>query len=363
MDHTKVLKRAWEILKQYRVLWVFGLILALTTGSAGSPGSQSGYQFDQNDVSPEFSYQIPEGSSFGEAVEALVREITGGAWQPRAGLIITLIVVLILVMLALGVIATVARYVSETSLIRMVDRYEETGEKLSFRQGWKLGWSREAWRLFLLDLAIFIPVFVGIIVLFGLAALPLLTWVTGSEVVGIIGTVATVGFGFLVIFAIIVVVALLRVLKYFFRRACVLEEVGVREALRQGFALARQNWKDVGLMWLITIGLSIAWAIVMLPVVVLLVGVGAVLGGGVGLMVRGLVGLAMGNVGAWIVAGLVALPVLILVIAVPASLLSGLKEVYLSSTWTLTYRELCALERLESSAESLALELNALEPA
>ncbi|MGC9395500.1 MAG: DUF7544 domain-containing protein [Anaerolineae bacterium] len=363
MDHTKVLKRAWEILKQYRVLWIFGLILALTTGTAGSPGSQSGYQFDRNDVSPEFSYKIPEGSSFGEVIEALVREITGGAWQPRAGLIITLIVVLVLVILALGVLATVARYVSETSLIRMVDQYEETGEKFRFRQGWKLGWSREAWRLFLLDLVIFIPVFVGAIVLLGMAALPLLLWVSGSEVAGIIGTVAAIGFFFLVIFVIIVVAILLRSLIHFFRRACVLEGLGVRASLRQGFALVRQNWKDVGLMWLIVIGLSIGWTIVMIPVVVLLVGVGAVLGGVVGLMVRGLVGLAMGNVGAWIVAGLVALPVLILVIAVPASLLNGLKEVYLSSTWTLTYRELRALGQLELLAEPIVSEPGILEPA
>ena len=38
MDHVKVLKRAWEILWRYRVLWVFGIILALTAGG-GTPGN------------------------------------------------------------------------------------------------------------------------------------------------------------------------------------------------------------------------------------------------------------------------------------------------------------------------------------
>ena len=46
MSHKNVLKRAWEILWQYKALWVFGLILALTTASY-SP--QSNYQFNRGD--------------------------------------------------------------------------------------------------------------------------------------------------------------------------------------------------------------------------------------------------------------------------------------------------------------------------
>jgi len=34
----------------------------------------------------------------------------------------------------------------------MVDGHETMGEKVGFRQGWRLGWSRSAWRLFLIDL-------------------------------------------------------------------------------------------------------------------------------------------------------------------------------------------------------------------
>jgi hypothetical protein len=32
MDHIKVLKRAWEITWRYRVLWIFGIILASASG-------------------------------------------------------------------------------------------------------------------------------------------------------------------------------------------------------------------------------------------------------------------------------------------------------------------------------------------
>ncbi len=354
MDHTRVLKRAWEILKQYRVLWIFGLILALTTASGGP---QASYQFNRNDIPSE--YQLPENSDVRELRELfqlLERWVSGGPWQPRLWPVVTFFIVFVFVILALSVIGTIARYVSETSLIRMVDNYEDTGEKLRFRPGWRLGWSREAWKLFLIDLVIFVPVFVGVIVLLGLAALPLLLWTSGSNAMGAIGTVAAIGLFFIVIFVIIIVTTLLGLLVNFFHRACVLEKVGVREALRQGWALVKQNWKDVGLMWLITVGISIAWGIVMIPVVLLLIAVGALFGGGVGLLARGLAGLAMGNIGAWIVAALVGLPVFILVIAIPGAFLGGLKEVYMSSAWTLTYRELCALEPLKPATDIARLE-------
>ena len=40
--------------------------------------------------------------------------------------------------------------VPPTALIRMVDRHEATGEKVSVRQGFRLGWSRAALPLWLL---------------------------------------------------------------------------------------------------------------------------------------------------------------------------------------------------------------------
>ncbi len=36
MNHANVLKRAWETLWRYRVLWIFGVIVALTATSGTS---------------------------------------------------------------------------------------------------------------------------------------------------------------------------------------------------------------------------------------------------------------------------------------------------------------------------------------
>jgi hypothetical protein len=46
----------------------------------------------------------------------------------------------------------------------------------------------------------------------------------------------------------------------------------------------------------------------------------------------------------WILAGVVGLPIFVLLIAAPWIFLGGLMEVFKSSVWTLSYRELRALE-------------------
>ena len=107
--------------------------------------------------------------------------------------------------------------------------------------------------------------------------------------------------------------------------------------------MLRRNLKDVGVMWLIMAGVHIGWPIAIAPVVILLIAVGVLLGGGSLLAVRGLTGLALSEAAAWIVAGVAAGALFILVLAVPLTFLDGLKETFLSSTWTLTYRELRAL--------------------
>ena len=205
-----------------------------------------------------------------------------------------------------------------------------------------MGWSRSAFRLFLIDLLIGLPTAAAFILLFALALAPLLLWATEVEAVGVIGTVLTVGLFIFVILLAIVVAVVLSALKPFFQRVCVLEGLGVTESIRQGYAVVWHNLKDVGLMWLITVGLRIGWVILMIPVGLLLVVVSGAMGGLLALLAGGLTGLAFESATSWIVAALVGIPVFLLVLVAPLSFLGGLFEVFLSSTWTLTYRELCA---------------------
>jgi hypothetical protein len=105
------------------------------------------------------------------------------------------------------------------------------------------------------------------------------------------------------------------------------------------------------IMWLIMIGVHIGWTIamiamtiVLLPAIILLIIVGGVLGGLPALLVGGLASLFFEGAVPWILAGVIGIPIFILVVAVPWLFLGGLMEVFKSSVWTLTYRELRALE-------------------
>ena len=342
MDHLKVLKRAWETTWRYRALWVFGIILALTTAGGGFNGGGGGggdgrFQYKLNG---EDLFDLQMGEMFPpEVVSALIAIGLG----------------LACVIFILIIAAAVARYVAETALIRMVDDYEETGEQCSVRQGFRMGWSRTAWRLFLIKLLIGLPVTLAFILLFLLVlALGLLSGLVvmkNSVVAGVIGIVAAVGLFFMLIFLAIVVGAVLSLLRKFFWRACALEELGVIESIRQGFDVVRQYLKDVVIMWLIMIGVHIGWTIamiamtiVLLPAIILLIIVGGVLGGLPALLVGGLASLFFEGAVPWILAGVIGIPIFILVVAVPWLFLGGLMEVFKSSVWTLTYRELRALE-------------------
>ena len=315
MNHTRVLKRAWHIVWSYRALWVFGFILALTTGGGGGGGGGG-------------------GANWGYSLERIPSNV--GNTLVAIGIVVACLIVLLIIL------GAIARYMAATALIRMVDDHEETGQKHSIRQGFRMGWSRSAFRLFLIDVAVSLPTAVVFILLFALALAPLLLWATDVEAAGVIGTVITVGLFIIVILLAIVVAVILSVLKPFFRRVCVLQQMGVVESIRQGYAMVRHNLKDVGLMWLVTVGLRIGWAILMIPVGLLLVVVSGGLGGVLALLAGGLTGLAFEGAVPWIVAGVVGIPIFILVLVAPLSFLGGLFEVFLSSTWTLTYRELCA---------------------
>lgn len=330
MDYVKVLKRAWEITWHYRALWIFGIILALTTGrNVGGGGGDGGrgiqYNLDQGDLPRNLPEIIPQ-------VVPILIGIGAG---------------LACVILILIVASAVARYVAETALIRMVDDHEETGQKRTVRQGFRMGWSRTALRLFLLDLLIVLPTVLAVILVFLIALSPLLLWTTDNTVAGVIGTVAGIGLLFLAILLTIVVVVVLSLLMHFFRRTCALEELGVIEAIRQGYTLVRQHPKDVGIMWLIMAGLSLGWIIVMIPVVIMLMLAAGMLGGLPALLIGGLASLVSEGAMPWILGAAVGAPIFILVMAAPLLFLGGLVETFKSSVWTLTYRELRALESLE----------------
>jgi hypothetical protein len=345
MNHIQVLKRSWNILWSYKALWVFGILLALT-GAEAFNGSNSGIRGNLSPDSGQWQpvraeqlQDLPEGIR--EAVEDLDRELTGGVPMEIVNTVLAVVVVLVCLALAAVVIATIVRYVSRTALIRRVDGYEASGEKADWRAGFRLGWSRPAARLFLIDLLIFLAFFVGIIATMSIAAVPLLLSIALGGLAPIAGTVMTIGLGMLAVFAAIVAGALVAMARELFYRECALRGRGVIESIRCGVQSLRANFVNLFLLWLLLLAIRIVFFVAMIPVALILLAVGLVIGAGTGAVLY----LALQTASVWtaiIVGAVVGLLLLIVVVGAPTAFLRGLRETYLSTAWTLGFRELPA---------------------
>ncbi len=369
MDPVKILKRAWHILWNYRALWVFGLILALTAAGSSGGNANSRAQYSGDGGNQRYEAPLPEnwreeiGKAFAEVGKEIGRILEEGL--PALGIsqgeltaLLWIGAAFILVMLVVGIVMAIARYVSETAVIRMVDEYEATDTKMTIRQGFRVGWSRTSWRLFLINLIVNLPVILllGLLVVVGFVIYQMV--MGGNETFAVTGVISLIGVAFLSIFVVVILSVLLRLLRQFFWRVCALEDVGVGEALRRGFAMVRENWKNVGLMWLIMIGLGIAWMIVSfiaviltIPVVIITTVVAAVIVAVPGLLLVGLFSLFLNGYLPWIAGGIFIAPLFFTLAFSPWVLLTAWQQIYTSTVWTLTYREIKALPAQEPVAE------------
>jgi len=355
IDISKILKRAWHILWNYRILWVFGFLLAVTAGGGGG-GSNSGYRFGANETGnyrwenpPDFITKAEQWLQ--QNVEPLFateqRAIETAIWIGVGILVFALIV---------GALTALVRYPTETAVIRMVDEYEKTGTKVGFREGWKLGWNRSAFRLWLIDLLLGLPVvlFLAIIVAAGVGLYFSYEKTPGPSIAGI---VALIGLGVLFVTLFILVMILLGLLGNFFKRAAVLEGSGVFESFRKGWHMFKANWKSAMVMWLVMLGIGIAAAIagiilflLLIPVLIVTIVAGVLVAAIPGLLVYLLFTLFAPQ---WvaILAGILAgLPLFGIIGFAPISVLSGWVKVFESTIWTLTYREFKAFENLKPAA-------------
>jgi len=166
--------------------------------------------------------------------------------------------------------------------------------------------------------------------------------------------IAGIGLAFLAILFTAVVSVVLNFVRDFAWRFSVLEDAGVMQSLGQAAGLLRRNWKSAGLMWLVVLGIKIAWGLVFLLLVfpLLIVSIVTAVGGLLvalvpGLLTAGLASLfSVPDYWPWAFAALISLPFFASVAFSPVLLVRGWGLTYESSVWTLTYRELKALETL-----------------
>jgi hypothetical protein len=292
MDFGYVLKRAWEIIWKFKVLWIFG-ILASCGQASGSGGSNSGYRFSsqESNISPQIE-------RFFNQLDPVVIAI--------------LIAIGIFIILVLIVLAILLGTVGRVGLIRGTMKAEQGAERLTFGELWRDGLTY-FWRVFGLNLIIGLIIFAVILAVFIVGAI--LTGLTlGLFLVCLIPLVCLI---IPVMWAVSVVIEQANV-------ALVVENLSITEGIKRGWQVV---WANLGTMIVMSL--------------ILILGVGLIGGAIIGLPLLVVaaplvVGVTTGTTEAirngLLVSGLffiIYLPVLLL--------LSGILRAYTSSAWTLTF--------------------------
>jgi len=253
------------------------------------------------------------------------------------------IIGLVLILVAVGV---VVRSIARAALIGMVRQANDT-EHVTVAEGWRLGWSGRAWRLFLINLVIGIPLAIVTLLLIALAVSPLLLLIANKIALTVISIIITVIAVIFVILVLVVINAVIGPFQELAWRRTVLEQHGVMDSLRESFGLIRQRLKEIVLVWLLMLGIGIGWGIasifVMLPVVIIAAIVGAIPAGLVYLVAQ-----------SWIGAAIAGVPLFLLVLIVLGSAVESVYLVYQSTVWTLAYLDILGLEQAKPSPDTPA---------
>lgn len=354
----KILKRSWYILWNYRILWIFGILLALTAGgssggnSGGSSrgsqpsGSSAGFPGSLPENAPQWMREL--GQWFVQNVEPLFTHP-----EQHIGTFVLIGVIIFLVILVISIFAALVRYPTETAVIRMVDEYEHSGSKLGFRQGWKLGWTRRAFRVWLIDLVLTLPALLFLVLLAVAGLIAYFSVSSTFQLTNYLGVIAAIALGLVNLLFLILVAVFLGLLRNFFVRSAVLEGLGFKAALRHGWAMFKRNWRSAALMWLVMIGVGIGFGIaglivffLLIPVYLFLLLPAALAAVLPALIAFGITSIFASGPLAWIIAVLVAIPFFFVTLFAPLILFNGWYKIYESNIWTLTYREIKAIESL-----------------
>jgi hypothetical protein len=343
VEYGRIIKRAWNVVWQHKVLWIFGIAAALFGGGGARPRGMPGAQYSFNNGDLE---RWREGMPWGPGAP-FGREWGGmpqiEQWIP---VVLAIIGVLFVLGLIMFVVSLIVRYTSIGALIGMVNDVEQA-DGTNFRAGLRQGWKRFL-RLFAMDLIIGVVggiVAVGVvIVMLALAGLlvglPVALLVKVIQAPNWLAILWGVGLGLvlllLFIVAMVAVGALSSLVRELSFRASVIDQRGVFEALRDGMALVRGRFRESVLMWLLLVAINLAVGLVSLPLTLL--GIGTIVAPAL-LAFRATESPA---------AMLVAVP-FVLLFGLVALFVGGVYYAFRSSVWTLTYRELKSVPMLEQA--------------
>lgn len=253
MDYGGIVKEAWRVTWRYKILWIFGLFVG---AGSGSTGGSSNYSTSGDEFPGGTSALPPEFAEFGS-------QVTRWA-EANIALLISLAVVLVLVGIVLWIVSVAAR----GGLIHLVSEAEDKRE-VRAGAGWSAGFARW-WSMFGVRFVLYLPF---AIVIFVILMLTLLPWLVSSAstsntlLPGLFGACGAVIVLFLVLVVLGFVVGLI---AEFAERHVMLDGQGTLESIGAGWRDLRAHFKDVLLMWLLTLVIGVAYGIVILIAFVIL---------------------------------------------------------------------------------------------
>lgn len=352
MNTVKIFQNSWSLMLRYKALWIFGVILALTTISFGSAlwlrdtenlpdRTLVNWEISAKDkawIKENFGLDLPLSYTL-KIADLQVRLDDPSLSVLELSRLLNIAITLIAVLLVLLIVTLVLRYTAEAALINMVNNQQNNNEEHSARKGWSFGFSTAALKLFLIDLVVCTMLLMLTPMVFLPALLPVVIAINGSPAAITISILLMTSLTLVSIAALIVMWIAGMITVQLARRASCMDGLGIFASIWRGFRLMRAQLGGVGLTWLVIIGLDLIYPILVAPVAILLAAAGLAVGGLLALLLGVLLSLVLANTTAWTIAIIAGVVLLVLAVAVPMTLLSGMREVFKSSAWTLTFSE------------------------
>ncbi|MDY0088254.1 MAG: hypothetical protein RBS78_06905 [Coriobacteriia bacterium] len=305
MDHIGIIKQAWRVTWRYKILWLFGLFAGGASGGGGSAGGNENLPWSG-------------GTTTGRGMPGEeLRHVTSWLQHNFA----TVLAVFFFLM-AVGVVFFVLSIAAKGGLIHLVNEAEE-GRPVRGLDGWTAG--LRAWfRVFGIGFVLYVPYVILVVLILVAALAPVLRAViTGSEpgAEAFVGLCGGLAFGGMLLIVLGVLVGLLEALAV---RHGVLDGSGVFASIGAAWSDVRVQFKDVIVVWLLLIGITMAFGIgVVLIAAMFALGIGAAV-------------LAQ----SFVAAGLIGV-VLVLVLLLP----SAIFNTFTSAIWTVFFRRVTGRER------------------
>jgi hypothetical protein len=317
VDYSGILKRAWQIAWKHKILWLFGLFAGGMGGGFGGGGNTSSGNFGTG--SGRSSLPFGSEQQFAEFA--------------RRSLPLVIAVTFLIIVLALvwWVIAIAAR----GGIIHLVNEAEE-GRAVRAGDGWRVGFSKWG-RVFGIRFLAGLPVFIIAAIMGALIAVAMIGGAAsgafarggGSALGPVIAAISGLCLVFAVfVIVIVVLIVIVLIVTELATRYAVLKDVGVMDSLRHGWSDLRAK-RGAFLMYLIQVGVSFAFSIVVVIVALILI-----LPGGIVIAT-----------GAWPV-GLLMIVLAGLVLLVPAAAYGA----YYNTVWTIFFRRMTGMEPAAATA-------------